>query len=312
MTLRWFNPEEPWSNSSHQKVRLYGNRMPLVHAASIMGCDKLKMANIIRSNRISYAPPVHGVEYGAYLHVEDFPKILRSLKWDEDDIEKGMAQIMEVVNRPHHTRSNKKPKEVPVQEEQQQEAAAKPSRKRVNFDSPPPSEEVAAVVAVDDSMPKWAREMIEHVNKGAATAIEHVDRGVEAAFAMIGTQAVPFYFGTKRWQAEKPGHIQARLDSMMPRWEAEVKADLTKKWEKAVEQEVRDRKTREFESNMEKEEVYQMAEFAGRKADTVVLSLPIVVEKQQQQNDFDEEDIRKFLKNYHQQQQQQQQINNVE
>jgi hypothetical protein len=291
MTLRWFNPEEPWSNSSHQKVRLYGNRMPLVHAASIMGCDKLKVTNIARGNRISYAPAVPGVEYGAYLYVEDFPKILRSLKWDEDDIGKGMAQIMEVVNRPHHARSNnnKKPEE---------EETAKPSRKRVNFDSPPPSEDdvVAVAAATDEPMPKWARELIEHV-----------DRGVTTCFAMTGAQAVPFYFGTKRWQAEKPGHIQARLDSMMPRWEAEVKADLTKKWEKVVEQEVRDRKTKEFESNMEKEDVYQMAEFAGRKADAIVVSLPIVVE--QQQGDFDEEDIRKFLKNYHHQHQQ---INNVE
>jgi hypothetical protein len=282
MSLRWFYPSAPWTSEHHQKVRLYGNVMPLIHAAAIMRCDKTKLINLCKGNRISYAPKIHGVEYSAYLHVDDFPKLLRSLEWSQSDIDKGMAQIYEVINRPSSTRGgNRRAATVSQQkqaivedEEEEEEEDSLPSRKR----------SIAKKEEHDnEDAPAWAKELKTHM-----------DKTFENCFAMVGPQVVPFYFGTKKWKTEKPAAIQAHLNQIMPALVAEVRADLEKTLAPRVERELRQRMEREFEENMEKEDAFKLIEHLRRTE-----SIAVTKTLQQEAGDMDEEEVQAFLKEYY-------------
>lgn len=303
MSLRWFYPSAPWTTEHHQKVRLYGNVMPIVHAAAIMRCDKAKLANLCKGNHISYAPKVHGVEYSAYLYVDDFPKLLHSLQWSKSDIDKGMAQIYEVIKRQPFARGggNRKttllvPKQKQEEEEEDEEDQedSLPSRKR----SIAKKEEHA-----NEDAPAWAKELTAHV-----------DKALENCFAMVGVQAVPFYFGTKKWKTEKKAISQAHLNKMMPVWEARVRADLEKTLAPRVERELRQRMEREFEENMEKEDALGMVQQLRRTEPAAAGSIEsglmpaittIATSKTLQQGgggeaaDMDEEEVQAFLKQYY-------------
>lgn len=249
------NLKKPWSTRSRSWARMWGTCVPVVHVAGALDSEWEIIENLCIKNDIPFAPKPSGAMYRNFLDIEDFPKLLRLFKWSEKEIEEGVQQFRDAIREPYRRHSRKSA------------AAAVTKRK-----------------AEEEEMPAWASELIQRV-----------DDGLNKCFDMVGAQAIPFYFGTKKWQLEKRAAIQARLDAIMPQLEAQVRADLEKRLLAPMEREIRERKTKEFEQNLEREDAHAMVALLRKEK----RQKPTEAKEDEEDDDDNfKDEVQDFLKNY--------------
>lgn len=242
-TLRWLFPEAPWTKTGHKKVRLYDRTMPLIHAASIMGCDETKLVGICKGNHIAFAPKPYNPMFRAYLSVDDFPIFLRSLKWSEDQIQQGMAQINEVLNRPRGSYTARKEKEEQEEDEDQEEEEEI---------VPPPSRKRTQRTPDNDEPPRWAIAFLAEVRQAVNQSVE----SAETCVKMATERGMAALLASPMWKQAK----EKRLDEEVKKLKPELRAYWDPIMRDQVEKEHREAKVRELQTNMQSQEVGIMLE----------------------------------------------------
>lgn len=268
----------PFATRERDHVRMWNTVVPVIHVAGALGTTRDAVEEMCKKHHIPMAPKPPGALYRNFLDIAQFPKLFRAFGWSEEDVEAGVAQFRDAVRKPYE-----KPGKRSIV------VSSKKMKKKKNSDDDDDDSSSSNRIADDgDSAPAWARELTRELT-------QHVDDGLEKCFQMVGAQAIPFYFGTSKWlKKEKPAAIQARLDEMMPTLVKQVRADLEKRLTGQVESELRERKRREFEQNLDKEDAEAMVSALRQdKRPTVVV--------EEAANDNDEDaaaEVQEYLKKY--------------
>lgn len=244
MSNRYFTVAVPWRSNSHKKVLLYNRTMPVAHAASIMGLTKQDLLGLCASLNIQMAPRPVDSKFDSFVHVGQFPRVLRAIKWSNGSIDRAMKQLYQFLDS-SPVSGEPSQEEEEEEEQQQQQVVVVP-------------EEDEAPVANDASQPAWALRLEQKIEKAVGQCI-----------AMTRARAIPAYWASQMWKDEKDALIQARLDKMMPKIVEHERKRIASEMTKEIEQEIRDRKEKE-----KMDEVELMASAIQKKPKTINFEEP--------------------------------------
>lgn len=259
--MKQFQPQNPWIKAHRQYAYISSDGvMPLLHAAEMMGIDKVTLEQLCKKYDIpSAARPPQSPEYSSYMDIKYFPALLRTLNWKEEDIQKGMYQLKNILlQMPKNLKFRLRPRprntilsgSYSGEEEEEEEEGVEGGvvEGGVVEKKESPSEPVR---------PKRSRgeEALLRIEARIDAKLEQMSAREEKQFEMIGKEAIEVYCASDAWPIEKQKALKAAVVQEWPELKKQTLKYMHEKYERIVEAEVREAKTRKLETNTNGEDM---------------------------------------------------------
>lgn len=236
----------PWKNRKNIQVRKHATSkrfcVPVSHFADVIGKSESQVGFAATKAGIELVGSMPGVAtpYAKWVAVDDFPKLLRYFDWSERDVKRGMQQLGRFVYGSEYVYGDDAAAEQNEDEEDNNDDDEEYHRE----ESPRNADSVASPLSNADFC-AFATRVNEtlaalratHEKEAAATRAFLAAHAKEVKdlsgsyMALLREKAVPAYFGTEEWKAEKPRLKQAYVDRNGPEWERAERKRMRDEWQ---------------------------------------------------------------------------------